>query len=151
MAPSLRATSRKYRSISVVRLVVICLFVLAANFSAQAQQCVGSSAATCAYVTDFNAKEIFKAEYAPGSSVATLTKLYTFSGNTDRPEDLTVGPNGDLYVAITGANKIVQLRFGNSGLSQIASKSVASRSGLALLFGHLGGKRNYLPERQVTL
>jgi hypothetical protein len=100
---------------------------LAANFSAQAQQCEGSSAATCAYVTDFNAKEIFKAEYAPGSSVASLTKLFTFSGNTDRPEDLTVGPNGDLYVAITGANKIVQLHLGNNGWSQVSSKNVASK------------------------
>ena len=121
MAPSQRASLRLDRSFSMVRLVAICLVILAANFSAQAQQCVGSSAATCAYVTDYNAREIFKAEYAPNSSVATLTKLFTFSSSTDRPEDLTVGPNGDLYVAITGANKIVQLHFGNSGLSQISS------------------------------
>jgi hypothetical protein len=127
MAPSQRASSRTYTSFSVVRLVAICFIVLAATFTAQAQQCVGSSAATCAYVTDYNAREIFKAEYATGSSVATLTKLYTFSGNTDRPEDLTVGPNGDLYVAITGASKIVQLRFGTNGLSQVASKNTAAK------------------------
>ncbi len=126
MAPSQRASSRTYTSFSMVRPVVICLFILAANFSAQAQQCVGSSAATCAYVTDYNAREIFKAEYAPNSSVATLTKLFTFSGNTDRPEDLTVGPNGDLYVAITGANKIVQLHLGNNGWTQLASVNTSS-------------------------
>lgn len=115
MAPSQRASMRMSRISFVVAMIALSLLLL--NSITAYAQCSGASGATCAYVTDYNGREILRAVFPPGSATPTLTTVYSFTSRGAFPEDLTVGPNGKLYVALTSSNSIWVVDLANPNTS----------------------------------
>src|SRR4051812_24304780 len=77
-------------------------------FCAAAFVCVAGIASATPFlvVSDFNLSRVFRYDGATGASLNPY--IPSGSGGLNHPEDLTFGPNGDLFVANFGSNSVLE-------------------------------------------